>query len=142
MPARRNLADPAVKRGETLFSEAHCNACHVPEMKTSAQTAMTAAADLAIHPYTDLLLHDMGDDLADGRGDYEATGREWRTAPLWGIGLLRTVNGHTDLLHDGRARDVSEAILWHGGQAESARETFRTMSKPDRDALARFVESL
>ncbi|MEO8627957.1 MAG: di-heme oxidoredictase family protein, partial [Betaproteobacteria bacterium] len=92
VPARRNLADPAVKRGETLFAQARCTACHVPEMKTSAQAAMAAAADLAIHPYTDLLLHDMGDDLADGRGDFEATGREWRTAPLWGIGLLKTVN--------------------------------------------------
>ena len=80
---------------------------------------MPAAADLVIHPYTDLLLHDMGEDLADGRPDYKATGREWRTPPLWGIGLLRTVNGHSDLLHDGRARNITEAILWHGGQAEN-----------------------
>jgi CxxC motif-containing protein (DUF1111 family) len=89
-----------------------------------------------------LLLHDMGEGLADGRPDFKATGREWRTPPLWGIGLLRTVNGHGDLLHDGRARDVTEAILWHGGQAEKAREAFRTMPKEEREALVTFVESL
>ena len=95
-----------------------------------------------IHPYTDLLLHDMGDGLADRRDDYEASGREWRTAPLWGIGLLPTINGHAELLHDGRARNVPEAILWHGGQAERSRDAFREMPKRDRDAIAKFVESL
>ncbi len=84
----------------------------------------------------------MGPELADGRPDFKASGREWRTAPLWGIGLLRTVNGHGDLLHDGRARNVTEAILWHGGQAQPAREAFSAMPKPDRDALVKFVESL
>ena len=118
VPARRNVNDAEVKRGEDLFAQASCSACHVSELKTGAKTAVPAAADLVIHPYTDLLLHDMGEELADGRPDYKATGREWRTPPLWGIGLLRTVNGHSDLLHDGRARDVTEAILWHGGQAE------------------------
>jgi CxxC motif-containing protein (DUF1111 family) len=84
----------------------------------------------------------MGEELADHRPDFKADGREWRTAPLWGVGLLRTVNGHSDLLHDGRARNVAEAILWHGGEAEKSREGFRAMSKADRDALVKFVESL
>jgi len=142
VPARRNVNDAQVKRGEELFAHAACSGCHVPEMKTGPKAAFPPAADLVIHPYTDLLLHDMGEGLADGRPDFKATGREWRTPPLWGIGLLRTVNGHGDLLHDGRARDVTEAILWHGGQAEKAREAFRTMPKEEREALVTFVESL
>ena len=142
VPARRNVNDPQVKRGEQLFGQAGCSACHIPELKTAKKTAIPSAANLVIHPYTDLLLHDMGEELADGRPDFKANGREWRTPPLWGVGLLRTVSGHSDLLHDGRARNVTEAIVWHGGQAEKAREAFRTMSKTDRDALVKFVESL
>jgi len=142
VPARRNVDDADVKRGEQLFAEARCGACHAPELKTGSKTAIPAAANVVIHPYTDLLLHDMGEPLADGRPDFKANGREWRTPPLWGVGLLRTVSGHSDLLHDGRARDVTEAILWHGGQAEKSREAFRTMSKADREALVKFVESL
>jgi CxxC motif-containing protein (DUF1111 family) len=114
----------------------------VPELKTGPKPALKAAANLTIRPYTDLLLHDMGEELADGRPDFKASGREWRTAPLWGIGLVKTVNGHSDLLHDGRARNVTEAILWHGGQAERSREAFRSMPKADRAALVKFVESL
>jgi CxxC motif-containing protein (DUF1111 family) len=95
-----------------------------------------------IHPFTDMLLHDMGDALADGRADFAASGNEWRTAPLWGIGLQKKVNGHTRLLHDGRARDVSEAILWHGGEGEAAKQAFRNSSKQDREALLRFIDSL
>ena len=101
-----------------------------------------AAANLVIHPYTDLLLHDMGEALADGRPDFRASGREWRTPPLWGIGLTRTVSGHNNLLHDGRARDVIEAIMWHGGDADKSRESFRNMPKADRAALVKFLESL
>jgi len=142
VPARRNVNNPDVKRGEQLFGQSQCSACHAPELKTGAKTAIPVAANLVIHPYTDLLLHDMGDALADGRPDFKANGREWRTPPLWGIGLLRTVSGHSDLLHDGRARNVTEAILWHGGQAEKSREAFRTMPKADREALVKFVESL
>lgn len=142
VPARRNVDDPAVKRGEALFQQASCNACHVSELVTADKAAIPQASEVVIHPYTDLLLHDMGEALADGRPDFKATAREWRTAPLWGIGLLKTVNGHTDLLHDGRARNVTEAVLWHGGQAEKAREAFRSMSKEDRAALVKFVESL
>lgn len=142
VPARRNADDPAVKRGEALFEAAQCSTCHVPSMKTDAHAVFVAARDQTIHAYTDLLLHDMGEGLADHREDFEASGREWRTPPLWGIGLLKTVSGHTELLHDGRARNVTEAVLWHGGQAEQAREAFRAMSKQEREALVRFVESL
>jgi CxxC motif-containing protein (DUF1111 family) len=142
VPARRDVSDAKVKRGEQLFSQANCNACHVPELRTAAKTAIPAAADLTIRPYTDLLLHDMGEGLADGRPEFLADGREWRTAPLWGIGLVRDVNGHSDLLHDGRARNVTEAILWHGGEAEQSREAFRVLPGTDRDALVKFVNSL
>ncbi len=142
VPARRNVADPAVQRGEKLFAAANCSTCHVPEVKTGPKPAIAAAANLTIRAYTDLLLHDMGAELADGRPDFKADGNEWRTAPLWGIGLIQKVNGHSDLLHDGRARNVTEAVLWHGGEAEKARETFRAMTKDDRAALVKFVESL
>lgn len=142
VPARRNLDDPMAQRGEQLFAQAQCAACHVPEIRTGAYPALPIGAEQAIHPYTDLLLHDMGEALADGRPDFKADGREWRTAPLWGLGLSAKVNGNASLLHDGRARDVAEAILWHGGEAQSAREAFRAMSKRDREALITFVESI
>ena len=142
VPARRNANDPEVKRGERVFSQTNCSACHVPELGTGSKTAIPAAADLTIRAYTDLLLHDMGEDLADGRPEYQADGREWRTAPLWAIGLVREVNGHSDLMHDGRARNVTEAILWHGGEAEQSRELFRALPKADREALVKFVNSL
>jgi CxxC motif-containing protein (DUF1111 family) len=146
VPARRNADDPAVKRGEQLFAQAQCSVCHVPELQTATADSLphdiTATADITIHPYTDMLLHDMGPDLADGRPDFEATGSEWRTPPLWGIGLLATVNGHSDLLHDGRARNVTEAILWHGGEAQAARELFRNLPAQDRAALVKFVDSI
>jgi CxxC motif-containing protein (DUF1111 family) len=95
-----------------------------------------------IRPYTDLLLHDMGEELADHRPDFKADGREWRTSPLWGLGLSTKVNGNASLLHDGRARDVAEAILWHGGEAAAASAAFRAMPKEDRQALVEFVESI
>ena len=142
VPARRDANDPEVKRGEKVFSQTNCSACHVPELGTGSKTTIPAAADLTIRAYTDLLLHDMGEGLADGRPEYQADGREWRTAPLWAIGLVREVNGHSDLMHDGRARNVTEAILWHGGEAEQSRELFRTLPKADREALVKFVNSL
>ena len=95
-----------------------------------------------IRPYTDLLLHDMGDGLTDGRPDFKASGNEWRTPPLWGIGLTKLVNGHTNFLHDGRARNLTEAILWHGGEAENAKQSFIKMSLAERNALIKFLESL
>jgi CxxC motif-containing protein (DUF1111 family) len=142
VPARRNTDDAEVKRGEGLFAQANCGACHVPRLETGSKASMAAASNLVIHPYTDLLLHDMGEELADGRPDFRASGREWRTPPLWGIGLIRTVSGHDNLLHDGRARDVIEAIMWHGGDADKSRESFRNMPKADRAALVKFLQSL
>lgn len=143
VPARRNVQDAQFQRGERLFSEAKCAVCHVPEMKTAEQfPAFKQLADQTFHAYTDLLLHDMGEELADGRPDFQAGGRDWRTQPLWGLGLSKTVNGSTAMLHDGRARTVPEAILWHGGEAAVSREAFRNMPKADRDALVKFVESI
>jgi len=141
VPAPRNLDDPAVRRGEALFEQMSCAACHTPSM-TTGEHPLAQLADQRIYPYTDLLLHDMGPGLADGRPDFEATGRAWRTPPLWGIGLTETVNGHTFFLHDGRARNLEEAILWHGGEAEAAREAFRTLPAADRAALVAFLKSL
>ena len=142
VPARRNVDDPQVKQGEQLFAEAQCASCHVPTLRTGVLAGVPSVSNQTIHPYTDLLLHDMGPDLADNRPDFHASGREWRTPPLWGIGLVRRVNGHTNFLHDGRARDLMEAILWHGGEAEASRQAVEEMSKTERDALIAFLESL
>jgi CxxC motif-containing protein (DUF1111 family) len=142
VPARRNLDDSQVQRGETLFEQAQCTACHVPELTTSEVPGHPSLSNQRIHPYTDLLLHDMGEGLADERPDFEASGRDWRTAPLWGIGLSEGVNGNVNYLHDGRARDFTEAILWHGGEAAVSREAFRRMPRDDRAALLAFLRSL
>ncbi|MGR6805896.1 di-heme oxidoreductase family protein [Sphaerotilus natans] len=143
---RRNARDPQVLRGQALFAQAQCATCHRPSYVTSASPfpALTSpkTAGQRIHPYTDLLLHDMGERLADGRPDFAASGRQWKTPPLWGIGLIREVNGHQRLLHDGRADGVLEAILWHGGEAEAARQQVLKMSRAEREALVKFVESL
>ena len=142
VPARRNVDDPQVKHGEQLFAEAQCASCHIPTLRTGVLTGVPSVSNQTIHPYTDLLLHDMGPDLADNRPDFHASGSEWRTPPLWGIGLVRRVNGHTNFLHDGRARGLMEAILWHSGEAEASRQTVEQMSKAERDALIAFLESL
>ena len=142
VPARRDAADAQIIAGEALFTQAGCGACHAPTLRTGDYPALPAASHQTIHPYTDLLLHDMGEGLADGRPDFLAGARDWRTAPLWGLGLSETVNGSGTLLHDGRARDPTEAILWHGGAAQAARESFRRMSRNDRAALIAFVRSL
>ena len=139
VPARRNVDDPQVKQGEQLFAEAQCASCHVPTLRTGVLTGVPSVSNQTIHPYTDLLLHDMGPRLADNRPDFHASGSEWRTPPLWGIGLVKRVNGHTNFLHDGRARDLVEAILWHGGEAEASRQTVKQMSKAERDALIAFL---
>ncbi|MDE0207637.1 MAG: c-type cytochrome [Candidatus Tectomicrobia bacterium] len=142
VPARRNTQLPQVRRGRKLFDDAQCNACHTPTLETGAVPGLPDLSGQVIHPYTDLLLHDMGDGLADNRPDFEASGFEWRTPPLWGIGLLERVNRHTLLLHDGRARNLAEAILWHGGEAEDSKEYFRRMPRNDREALLQFLNSL
>ncbi len=142
VPARRSVDDAVALHGEELFKTFGCASCHAPTLHTGATAAADILANQTIHPYTDLLLHDMGPDLADGRPDYLATGSQWRTAPLWGLGLLETVNHHTFLLHDARARGLAEAILWHGGEAATARERFRQADQAERDALLKFLESL
>ncbi|MGD8476260.1 MAG: di-heme oxidoredictase family protein [Burkholderiales bacterium] len=142
VPARRNLEDPAVQRGEAVFEQARCSVCHVPELRTGDFDAFPQAANQIIRPYTDLLLHDMGEGLADNRPDYLASGRDWRTSPLWGIGLSRAVNSANNFLHDGRARTLEEAILWHGGEAQVSNDAYRKLAKGDRDALIAFLMSL
>lgn len=142
VPRQRNETDPKVMRGETLFREAGCAACHVPTLKTGDDAVLPELANQTFHPFTDLLLHDMGPELADGRPDFEASDSEWRTPPLWGLGLIKQVNGHETLMHDGRARGFAEAILWHGGEGEAAREAFRTMPAADREAMVAFLKSL
>lgn len=142
VPARRNWTDPTVLRGKALFHQAQCAACHVPSHRTGPLAGFPELSNQQIRPYTDLLLHDMGPALADGRPDFLANGQEWRTPPLWGLGLIPVVNRHSHLLHDGRARSVSEAILWHGGEAETSRRRFTAMSRADRDALLAFIASL
>jgi CxxC motif-containing protein (DUF1111 family) len=141
VPARRNANDPVVINGKKLFNTLQCSSCHRP-MMTTGVSIFKALSQQTIFPYTDLLLHDMGEGLADNRPDFDANGREWKTPPLWGIGLIKTVNGHTFLLHDGRARNIEEAILWHGGEAENSKNEFIKLKKSEREALIRFVESL
>jgi len=141
VPERAGWNEPQVLRGRALFREASCSRCHVPRHRTG-EHEVAALSHQVIWPYTDLLLHDMGEDLSDDRPVFGATGREWRTPPLWGIGRVRQVNRHELFLHDGRARGFAEAILWHGGEAEGAREAFRHMPKDDRAALIAFLESL
>jgi CxxC motif-containing protein (DUF1111 family) len=142
VPARRDLDMPAVKRGAKVFRDAGCEGCHVAAMRTGELANFPELSHQSIRPYTDMLLHDMGPELADGRPDFLASGSEWRTPPLWGIGLVQRVNGHSFFLHDGRARGFLEAVMFHGGEASAAREKVRALSKPDRDALVAFLESL
>ena len=142
VPAMRNVDVPTVQRGARIFHDIGCTACHTPRHVTAPDFSVGALSSQVIYPYTDLLLHDMGDDLADNRPDGQANGREWRTPPLWGIGLVQAVNGHTRFMHDGRARNLEEAILWHGGEAEASREVFKGLSLKEREALLAFLRSL
>jgi CxxC motif-containing protein (DUF1111 family) len=141
VPARRAVTNGDTRTGEELFATVGCVSCHIPTLRT-ARVDLGGLSNQTIHPYTDLLLHDMGPGLADNRPDGEATGAEWRTAPLWGIGLIDTVNGHTRLLHDGRARGIEQAILWHGGEASAAQGAFVSLSAVQRRQLIAFLESL
>ena len=142
VPAQRDPGSPQVVKGAQVFANLGCAACHSPMLKTGPKAPLSELENQTFHPFTDLLLHDMGEALADGRPDFEATGSEWRTPPLWGLGLVETVNGHDRLLHDGRARGFAEAVLWHGGEAEKAKEAFRNAGKTERDALVAFLQSL
>jgi CxxC motif-containing protein (DUF1111 family) len=140
LPARRNADAPEVERGEALFTSIGCVNCHAPDARTSARHPLPELRDQVIHPYSDLLLHEMGPDLTDGSGTAQAS--EWRTPPLWGIGLLHSVSGHSRLLHDGRARTPLEAALWHGGEATFARAAVLALDAGDRNALLAFLNSL
>jgi CxxC motif-containing protein (DUF1111 family) len=142
VPGRRRTASAAIRAGEIGFRELGCTSCHVETWSTGDDTRFPELSGQQIHPYTDLLLHDMGDGLADGRPEFEASGREWRTPPLWGIGLVSVVSRHTEFLHDGRARNLEEAILWHGGEAEPAQERYLALPRTRRDQLLQFLESL
>ena len=142
VPQRRDIADPAVLRGKQAFYDAGCVACHTPKFVTSRTAINPGQRFQLIWPYSDFLLHDMGDGLADLREEAQATGYEWKTPPLWGIGLTQTVSGHTFFLHDGRARNLTEAILWHGGEAQKARDAFANLPKSSRDDLLAFLGSL
>ena len=142
VPARRDADDPQVLRGKQAFFAAGCAACHRPSYVTRRDAAQPEHAFQLIWPYSDLLLHDMGEGLADNRPVGDASGREWRTPPLWGIGLTQQVSGHTFFLHDGRARGLLEAILWHGGEASAARDAVISMTPETRADLIRFLESL
>ncbi|MBL8020446.1 MAG: thiol oxidoreductase [Leptospirales bacterium] len=139
VPARR--VTPESLAGEKLFASSGCAACHVPTIVTS-KSAVAEVSNQIIHPYTDLLLHDMGEGLADNRPDFQANGRQWRTAPLWGIGLLKNVNRHEFLLHDGRARGLQEAILWHDGEAAFSRNNYMNLKREERELLLQFLRSL
>lgn len=151
VPARRRVDDAKVSRGAGLFDSTGCTSCHVPSFVTGnhrgvwgpqGTIAVPQVENQTIHPFTDLLLHDMGAGLADGRTEFSANGREWRTRPLWGIGLTHTVNALAGFLHDGRAATLEEAVLWHGGEAEQAQLKFRALTRADREALLAFLASL
>ena len=142
VPRRRNWDTPEVLRGKSLFNRIGCESCHTAKLTTGTHPDIPEFSDQVIRPYTDLLLHDMGEALADGRPDGQATGNEWRTPPLWGIGLIPTVSGHSFLLHDGRARTLEEAILWHGGEAVASQQQFTALSPDERQAVIIFLESL
>jgi CxxC motif-containing protein (DUF1111 family) len=142
VPKRRDAENQNTLQGQQLFTEIACSSCHNPSFITADHSDIPEFEGEKIYPYTDLLLHDMGEALADHRPDGLATGIEWRTPPLWGVGLVKTVNGHTTLLHDGRARNVEEAILWHGGEAENSKNQFKKLSKIERLNLIAFVNSL
>ena len=142
VPARRDVRAASVLAGKRLFYEAGCTGCHRPKFVTARDAEQPEHAFQLIWPYSDFLLHDMGEGLADHRPEGSASGREWRTAPLWGVGLTEQVSGHSRFLHDGRARGLLEAVLWHGGEAQEARETVVRMSDEEREALLAFLRSL
>lgn len=142
VPARRNADSSEVLKGKQLFQQANCHSCHTPRFVTGTEAAEPELAGQVIFPYSDLLLHDMGDGLADQRSEFQASGRDWRTPPLWGIGLTEVVSGHTRFLHDGRARNLLEAVLWHSGEAEASKQQVLNFSQSDRQALLAFLNSL
>ena len=142
VPARRNFNDQNVLKGKNTFETIGCTDCHKSKIVTGNNHPIAALRNQTIRPYTDLLLHDMGNELADNAPDFLATGNEWKTPPLWGIGLIETVNGHTNLMHDGRAKTIEEAILWHGGEAQLSKEKYKQLTAVKRNELLAFLKSL
>jgi len=142
VPARRDVDSAQVLAGKNLFYQAGCQGCHVAQYTTASDAAEPELRNQTIRPYTDLLLHDMGPGLADGRSEFKAGAQDWRTPPLWGIGLSETVSGHSQFLHDGRARNLLEAVLWHGGEAEAAKQQVLQFDDQQRAALLAFLNSL
>lgn len=142
VPNQRDVGSASVRAGEALFDRFGCASCHTPQLATGPTAVVDAYANQTFRPYTDLLLHDLGPALADGKRDGDALPSEWRTPPLWGIGLFEEVSGHTRFLHDGRARGLAEAILWHGGEAGPSRELFRNAAQGEREELLEFLRSL
>ncbi|WP_228160524.1 di-heme oxidoreductase family protein [Marinobacter bohaiensis] len=142
VPVRRNMEQPEVRQGARIFNDIGCAGCHTPRQVTGTIADRPDLSHQTIWPYTDLLLHDMGPALADGRGEFLADGNEWRTSPLWGIGLAKQVNPRAGFLHDGRARTLEEAVLWHGGEAAASRDGYRALDSDGRAALIRFLNSL
>jgi CxxC motif-containing protein (DUF1111 family) len=148
VPARRNVDDSDVREGARLFEQLNCSGCHTPSFvtKTSGDIGGLPMGDSlkgqTIYPFSDMLLHDMGEGLADGRPDFLADGNEWRTRPLWGIGLTQTVNPQAGFLHDGRAATLEEAILWHGGEAQQSTDDFMALSQDERNQVIVFLRSL
>jgi CxxC motif-containing protein (DUF1111 family) len=142
VPMRREWTDKEVLHGKRLFHNIGCDSCHIPNFTTSCNTALPEVACQNIWPYTDLLLHDMGEGLADQESHSHTLRREWRTPPLWGIGFIEIVNGHTRFLHDGRARSLEEAILWHGGEGNVSKQQYIDLDEQDRSRIVAFLESL
>ena len=142
VPARRNFSDRDVQQGAILFNQISCSGCHRPTIQTGINLSLSQLNNQRIHPYTDLLLHDMGDGVADNRPDYLANGKEWRTQPLWGVGLLQKTTGAAYYLHDCRARSIEEAILWHDGEAKNSKDEFMQLTRTERAQLLSFLNSL
>lgn len=142
VPARRNVQDSEVLKGRRIFEDIGCAKCHIRKFITGNDPNYPELSNQVIYPYTDLLLHDMGEGLADGFEEFSASGREWRTAPLWGIGMYPLLSQHNELLHDGRARGIQEAILWHGGESEKSKQSFMNLTKSERTQLIEYIKSL
>ena len=142
VPAGRNFDNPKVVKGRSIFEKIGCIDCHTASFTTGSLEGIPEVSQQKIYPYTDMLLHDMGDGLADNRPEFDADGKEWKTRPLWGLGLTNVTSGHTFLLHDGRARSITEAILWHDGEAENTKDEFKKLSTEDREALLEFLNAL
>ena len=141
-PAMRNLTSKSFLEGKRFFDDGGCASCHTPKMKTGNSSEFSVLNNQTFYPFTDMLLHDMGPALASGFPSFSASTTEWRTSPLWGIGLSKNVSGRVSFLHDGRARSIEEAILWHGGEAKKSQEYYKSLNQEHRKKLIYFLESL